>query len=381
MNSNHLSIYFHWPFCESKCPYCDFNSYVSKSINQKDWLRAYKSELITWANLFDNLNVRSIFFGGGTPSLMEPKLVYEILETIQQNFLVSDNVEISLEANPSSVEKEKFKDYAATGINRISIGVQSFNDKDLKYLGRKHSSKEAINAVTTGLRYFKNNSLDLIYARQFQTLKDWHEELSFALSLETQHLSLYQLTIEKNTRFGLLFEKGKMLGLPTDKLNEDLFNKTRSLCHSEGFYQYEISNFAKTGYQCKHNLNYWRAGNFLGLGPGAHGRYECNGSRYSYEATKTPEIWLKKAIDKKSNVKNLLKMSKLEQFEEYIMMGLRLSDGVDLHEMSKLFKDSYKLKNLNYLMELGLLEYDEKTLKILPKGRLILNSIVKELLA
>ena len=221
METNQISIYFHWPFCESKCPYCDFNSYVRNKINHKEWLNAYLNNIDFWKEKLDNSVIRSIYFGGGTPSLMNPHYLSLILEKIYKNFSLSKELEISLEANPSSVEKKKFKDFSLAGINRISIGVQSFNDIDLKYLGRKHSANDALDAVEIANSEFVNVNFDFIYGRQFQTLASWNKELNFALSLGSQHLSLYQLTIENGTAFKNLYNVGKLKGLPNQKLSKE----------------------------------------------------------------------------------------------------------------------------------------------------------------
>ncbi len=375
-----ISIYFHWPFCESKCPYCDFNSHVRKTIEQQDWLLGYNRNIQKWFAKFKNPIIETIYFGGGTPSLMDPSVVSDLIDNIYKHHSVSKNIEISLEANPSSVEMKKFRDYASSGINRISIGVQSFIDKDLKLLGRLHTAKEAISAIKTSLSIFDNVNFDLIYGRQYQDLKDWEKELQFALSLETQHLSLYQLTIENNTAFGSLFEKGKLKGLPNEKLSSEFFSSTNELCTINGLQHYEISNFSLNSYECKHNLNYWRGGNFLGIGPGAHGRYQVNKKRFSYENIVNPERWLKKAINGNLPTKNEKIISNTDHYEEYLIMGLRLSEGISLNKVRTIFGIDFDKDKLNNLMGLGLIEISYNRLKVLPKGRILLNQIIKELL-
>ena len=380
IHSDPISIYFHWPFCESKCPYCDFNSHVRQAIEQQDWLLGYKRNIQKWFAKFKKPVIETIYFGGGTPSLMDPSVVSDLISNIYKYHSVSENIEVSLEANPSSVEIKKFKDYASAGINRISIGVQSFVDKDLKLLGRLHSAKEAISAIKTSLSIFDNVNFDLIYGRQYQELKDWEQELQFALSLGSQHLSLYQLTIENDTAFSMLFKKGKLKGLPTERLSRKFFLTTEELCTLSGLKHYEVSNYSLEGYECKHNLNYWRCGNFLGIGPGAHGRYQVNMNRYSYENIVNPETWLKKAINGNLPTNKETIISNMDHYEEYVIMGLRLREGISLKKVRKIFGIDFDKDKLNNLIVLGFVEIYNDRLKVLPKGRILLNQIVKELL-
>ena len=380
IHSDPISIYFHWPFCESKCPYCDFNSHVRKTIEQQDWLLGYNRNIQKWFAKFNKPIIETIYFGGGTPSLMNPSIISDLIDNIYKHHSISENIEISLEANPSSVEMKKFRNYASAGINRISIGVQSFIDKDLKLLGRLHSAEEATSAINTSLSLFENVNFDLIYGRQYQDLKDWEKELQFALSLGSQHLSLYQLTIENNTAFGMLFEKGKLKGLPTERLSRKFFLSTDELCSSNGLKHYEISNFSLKGYECKHNLNYWRCGNFLGIGPGAHGRYQVNKNRFSYENIVNPETWLKNAISGNFPTYNERIVSNTDHYEEYVIMGLRLREGISLEKVRTTFGKDFDKDKLNNLMSLGLIEIFNNRLKVLSKGRILLNQIIKELL-
>ena len=380
IHSDPISIYFHWPFCESKCPYCDFNSHVRKTIEQQDWLLGYNRNIQKWFAKFNKPIIETIYFGGGTPSLMNPSIISDLIDNIYKHHSISENIEISLEANPSSVEMKKFRGYASAGINRISIGVQSFIDKDLKLLGRLHSAKEAISAIKTSLSIFDNVNFDLIYGRQYQELKDWEQELQFALSLGNQHLSLYQLTIENNTAFGMLFKKGKLKGLPTESLSRKFFSSTTKLCTLSGLKHYEISNFSLKGYECKHNLNYWRCGNFLGIGPGAHGRYQANKNRFSYENIVNPETWLKKAINGNLPTNKETVISNMDHYEEYVIMGLRLREGISLKKVRKIFGIDFDKDKLNNLIVLGFVEISNDRLKVLPKGKVLLNQIIKELL-
>ena len=375
-----ISIYLHWPFCESKCPYCDFNSHVRQKIIQHDWLLGFQKNIQEWFVKFEKPTIKTIYFGGGTPSLMEPSVVSNIINNIYKYNSVNEYVEISLEVNPSSFEIEKFKDYASAGVNRISIGVQSFIDNDLKRLGRLHTAKEAISAIETSLNLFENVSFDLIYGRQYQKIKDWENELKFALSLGNQHLSLYQLTIEENTTFGKLFVKGKLKGLPCEILSSQYFQITNEICSSHGFNPYEISNFSLSGYECEHNLNYWRCGNFLGIGPGAHGRYQISNNRFTYENIKNPEKWLQKSTSGYLSISNKTKISKIEHCEEYVIMGLRLMEGIDLIWIKETFGMHFNVDKLNHLINLKLIEVSGNRLKVLQKGRVLLNQIIKELL-
>ena len=380
MKTNQISIYFHWPFCESKCPYCDFNSHVRYKINHKDWLIAYLNNINFWKEKLDHSIIRSIYFGGGTPSLMDPNSLSKILEYIYKKFSLSKDIEISLEANPSSVEKKKFKDFSLAGINRISIGVQSFNNKDLKYLGRKHSAKDAITAIEIANSEFFNVNLDLIYGRQFQTLTDWEKELAFALSLGSQHLSLYQLTIEKGTVFRNLFNVGKLKGLPNQELSKKFFLITNKLCKKNSFNPYEISNFAKKDFKCFHNLNYWKCGNFISIGPGSHGRFVYKNSKFSYNNIKNPENWLEYSLKDKNPIKRIKQLSEVEQFEELIMMGLRTNEGINLKYIKECLKMNLNSEKIKYLNDLKFISIRNNNLKLLLKGKLVLNRIVQELL-
>ena len=380
MEFKNISIYFHWPFCESKCPYCDFNSHVRKEINHRQWLLGYLKNIENWKKKLPHSKIQSVYFGGGTPSLMNPRSISIILEKLYKNFLLSDDIEISLEANPSTVEKRKFKDFSSIGVNRISIGVQSFNDNDLKRLGRKHSANDAIKAIDIAKSSFYNVNFDLIYGRQFQNLSEWEKELEFALSLESQHLSLYQLTIEKGTAFKNLYNAGKLKGLPIKELSRRFFITTNKLCKKKNFNSYEISNFAKNKFECVHNLNYWKCGNFIGIGPGAHGRFEHKKSRFSYKNIMNPENWLEKSLTNKNPIHKLKEISRLEQFEELIMMGLRTSEGINLNNIEKKTDISLNMDKLDYLKKSKFVSLKNKNLHLLTKGKLVLNKIVNELL-
>ncbi|MCL4155215.1 UNVERIFIED_CONTAM: hypothetical protein GTU68_030977, partial [Idotea baltica] len=266
-------VYIHWPFCQAKCPYCDFNSHVSSNVDQTAWVRAYLSELDRLAELTPNRIVSTVFFGGGTPSLMLPDTVAAIIERVRQNWRCTNDIEVNLEANPTSVEASRFRGFQQAGVNRISMGIQALNDQDLKLLGRLHSVAEAQKAFDIARNIFDRVSFDLIYARQNQSAAEWEAELTQALGMAVDHLSLYQLTIEEGTAFGDRFARGGLRGLPTDDLSADLYELTQSITSDHGFSAYEVSNHAKTGQESRHNLVYWRGGDYVGVGPGAHGRF------------------------------------------------------------------------------------------------------------
>ena len=276
-----FGLYLHWPFCQAKCPYCDFNSHVSANIDQARWQAAYLSELDRAAAETENRVLETVFFGGGTPSLMDPSLVYAIIERIRQNWPMVNNPEISLEANPTSVEAGRFAGYRDAGVNRISMGIKALNDDDLRRLGRMHSVKDAKAAFDTARNLFDRVSFDLIYARQNQTLQDWKAELTEALSIAVDHLSLYQLTIEDGTAFGARHAAGGLKGLPDDDTSADMYLLTQEITASAGLGSYEVSNHAREDAQSRHNLIYWRGVDYIGICPGAHGRFTLAGQKLS----------------------------------------------------------------------------------------------------
>ena len=291
-----FGVYIHWPFCQSKCPYCDFNSHVSAQIDQRQWARAFVLELERYHLETAGRIVTSVFFGGGTPSLMQPELVETIISCIAENWGLSPDCEITLEANPSSVEAGRFQGYRTAGINRVSLGIQSLDDSDLKKLGRLHTADEALAAIATAQQTFARVSIDLIYARQDQQLADWRAELTRALDLGTEHLSAYQLTIEQDTAFGKLHALGKLHGLPDDGLSADMYLLTQETCAAFGLDAYEVSNYARPWARSQHNLVYWRASDYLGIGPGAHGRITLDGQRLATDTGLIPEVWLAAAL-------------------------------------------------------------------------------------
>jgi putative oxygen-independent coproporphyrinogen III oxidase len=334
-----LAIYVHWPFCQSKCPYCDFNSHVAATIDHNAWRTAYVSELAYYAQLLPGQKVTSIFFGGGTPSLMEPATVEIILQQIAKHWLITPDVEITLEANPGSVEAQKFLAFRKAGINRLSLGVQSLRDEALQFLGRKHDVAQAKLALALAAEHFPRFSFDLIYARHNQTLSDWEKELREALTLAKDHLSLYQLTIEPNTQFYTLANRGEKLTAP-DADAANMYELTQQILADAGMPAYEISNHAKSGFESRHNLTYWHYDDYIGVGPGAHGRYQKDATRFATEDHKAPEVWLKHVAEKKQGIRVCDAVDSSTAQREALMMNLRLTEGIDLGKWQKKFGTS-----------------------------------------
>lgn len=376
-----FGLYIHWPFCEAKCPYCDFNSHVSAKIDQSAWLRAYLSEIERAATELPGRTLGSVFFGGGTPSLMEPSSVSAIIETVRRVWPVSNDLEITLEANPSSVEAGRFAGYRDAGVNRISMGVQALNDTDLRRLGRLHSVKEAFAAIDVARSAFERVSFDLIYARQDQSLDEWRAELTQALDFAADHLSLYQLTIEPGTAFGARHAKGGLRGLPSEDLSADMYDLTQDLCGAAGLPAYEISNHAADFGQSRHNLVYWRAGDYAGIGPGAHGRITLEGHRLATETHLQPQKWLDAVSTAGTGESLRAEVSKREQAEEYLMMSLRLAEGSDLARFNALNGEPIKPEKISALIDLGLVEENGSRLVTTLRGRPVLNGVLRELLA
>jgi len=374
-----FGLYLHWPFCQAKCPYCDFNSHVSANIDQARWQAAYLSELDRAAAETKNRVLETVFFGGGTPSLMDPSLVNAIIERIRQNWPMVNDPEISLEANPTSVEAGRFAGYRDAGVNRISMGIQALNDTDLRRLGRMHSVKDARAAFDTARNLFDRVSFDLIYARQDQTLEDWKAELTEALNMAIDHLSLYQLTIEDGTAFGARHAAGGLKGLPDDDTSADMYLLTQEITADAGLGSYEVSNHAREDAQSRHNLIYWRGGDYIGIGPGAHGRLTLNSQKFATETELSPLGWLLN-VEKKGSGETLRDaVPSSEQALEYLMMSLRLSEGTDLVRYrnlgGKLAQDAAQ-----DLVQLGLIEIDETRLRATSQGRPVLNGLLRNLI-
>jgi putative oxygen-independent coproporphyrinogen III oxidase len=393
-NSNNLeksiAIYVHWPFCLSKCPYCDFNSHTFKSIDYALWQQSYLQEIQYFSSLLQGKYITSIFFGGGTPSLMTPLLVESIIDRIASLCIVDEKTEITLEANPTSVESTKFADFKLAGVNRVSLGIQSFNEQDLKFLGRQHSAKEAIAAIKIAASVFKNYSFDLIYARPGQSMQKWQQELELAISLASKHISLYQLTIEKGTEFYSMYHKGKF-ALPSQDLAFELYDMTNQTLQQNGYQRYEISNYAASGFESKHNLNYWRYGQYLGIGPGAHSRinsYDNTTSSYRMQALEmiyNPQNWLTSVKNNNHGLKSFESLSKLDVAKEILMMGLRLIDGIDQQNLAKFvgknFAQLVDAKLLKQLANLGLLCYGDEKISLSNSGLMLHSKIISQIFA
>ena len=375
-----FGIYLHWPYCESKCPYCDFNSYVEKNVNWYEWELSFLSQLGFYYQETGDRRVNSIFFGGGTPSLMNPKLVSNIINHISNLWGFEDTVEITLEANPSSVESRRFAEFKAAGVNRVSIGVQALNNIDLKKLGRLHSVQDALNAIEIGKDTFDRVSFDLIYARQDQKLQDWELELKKALTLEPDHLSLYQLTIEPNTTFGNLKEKGKLSGLPDENLGGDLYHLTNNLCYKFGLNPYEVSNYSRKNHESIHNKIYWNYGDYLGVGPGAHGRITTQKGRFATQNYYSPIKWQKNALNNAGESIRTLINGK-DQADEMAMMGLRLNSGFSKDRYFRLSGKKLNEKTLTFLISDNLITVENNFIKATAQGRVVLNSLILNILS
>ena len=371
-----FGLYVHWPFCQAKCPYCDFNSHVAAKIDQNAWVSAYLKELDRLGAETEGRVLNSVFFGGGTPSLMAPGTAEALLSALGKRWRLANDLEVTLEANPTSVEAGKFRDFRTAGVNRVSVGLQALNDSDLKALGRLHTAEEGRRAFEVARDTFDRVSFDLIYARQDQSLADWEVELSHALTIAADHLSLYQLTIEPGTAFADRFARGGLKGLPNEDVSADMFELTQQLTAAAGFPAYETSNHAKPGAESRHNLIYWKSGDWAAIGPGAHGRLTIDGTRWATEAPKAPGAWLS-AVAKGEGQEARSMLSSKEREEERIMMGLRLIDG--LHIDSDRYRE--KVHEINRLSEHRLLELDSESLRLTEHGRPLLNAILRELLA
>src|SRR6266699_4005952 len=329
-HANAFGVYVHWPFCLSNCPYCDFNSHVRHApIDEERFCRAFAREIETTAARAPNREVSSIFLGGGTPSLMKPQTVGAILDAIGKHWRVAPDVEVTLEANPTSVEATRFRGYRTAGVNRVSLGVQALDDAALAALGRLHTAGEALAAVAIARAAFPRYSFDLIYARPGQTVAAWRDELARAIGEAGDHLSLYQLTIEPDTPFASLHAAGK-LATPDDDTARALYDATQDVCAAHGLPAYEISNHARRGGECRHNLVYWRYGEYAGIGPGAHGRLDVGGRRYATATEKNPEQWLTLVEARGHGLVVDETLTRTEQSDELLLMGLRLAEGIEL---------------------------------------------------
>jgi len=380
---NPLGLYIHWPFCLSKCPYCDFNSHVRQRIDQKRWKVALLRELEHAAQNQEGRTLVSIFFGGGTPSLMEPETVKALLERATSLFHCAENIEITLEANPSTVDAARFKSFFEAGINRLSVGIQSLDDKALSFLGRRHSAKDALRALDIASTYFPRFSFDLIYARPQQTPESWEKELLEALNYAKGHLSLYQLTIEPQTAFATRLARGEAMVLEDDPA-AFLYEMTEALMHSAGLPPYEISNYAEPTQECLHNLLYWNFRDYIGIGPGAHGRISSGEEKWATSRYKAPETWLEAVETQGHGLEYSQLLSPLERLHELTLMGLRMTKGLEikriLEETGLDIHQAYAYQALELLKKENLLQITDTHLIPTFEGRLRLNGLISLLL-
>ncbi|CAN1487880.1 HemN Coproporphyrinogen III oxidase and related Fe-S oxidoreductases [Paracoccaceae bacterium] len=376
-----FGLYLHWPFCQSKCPYCDFNSHVAAKVDQSRWLSAFQAEIDRIGALTQGRVLNTIFFGGGTPSLMEPALVQGILDRVRTTWTLANDVEITLEANPGSVEAARFNGYATAGVNRVSLGIQSLDDADLRRLGRMHSVDEARAAIAIAQSTFDRVSIDLIYARQDQSLAGWRDELARALDFGTSHLSLYQLTIEDGTVFGQMHAKNLLRGLPEENLAADMFELTQEITLAAGLPAYEVSNHARPGDESRHNLIYWRMGDYAGIGPGAHGRLTLPSGRFATDAERAPGAWLAKTSASPGKAERFERLSPEDRASEYLMFALRLREGASLDRYADLAGTPLSETALSEVETLGLLHRDRDRIATTDTGVMMLNGVLRVLLA
>jgi putative oxygen-independent coproporphyrinogen III oxidase len=377
-----FGVYIHWPFCLSKCPYCDFNSHVRRAeIDEARFARAFAAEIAATAARVPGRTVSSIFFGGGTPSLMQPKIIAAVLDAIARHWSVAAGAEVTLEANPTSVEATRFRGYRSAGVNRVSLGVQALDDRALGELGRLHSAREALDAVGVARAAFERYSFDLIYARPGQTPQQWANELKCALAEAGEHLSLYQLTIEADTPFAALHAAGK-LKTPDDDTARALYDTTQEICAAHGLPAYEISNHARPGGECRHNLVYWRAHEYAGIGPGAHGRLDIDGARHAIATEKRPESWLMRVEASGHGLIGDDVLTREERCDEFLLMGLRLAEGIDLERYAELAGRALDPARIAALREHGLIETTtEGRLRVTLPGFPVLDAVVADLAA
>lgn len=383
MSGNDLfGVYVHWPFCASKCPYCDFNSHVHRgAFDEESYVQAYEREIAHAASLAPGRVVQSIFFGGGTPSLMSPWAVERIIDAVAKNWTVEARAEITLEANPTSVEVERFKGFRGAGVNRVSLGVQSLREKPLADLGRRHSVEEAVAAVRIAQSVFERSSFDLIYARPHQTLEDWEDELKEALWLAKGHISLYQLTIEQGTRYFDLHQAGK-LKMPDEDLAADFYEMTQELTAEAGMPAYEISNHARPGQESQHNLLYWRYGEYAGIGPGAHGRLLINNQRHATAAELLPFDWQKKVVAQGHGMVVDDVLTWEEQGDEFLVMGLRLREGISPQRFTALSGRKINQRQIDDLKGYGFVEtLPNGNIRVTDRGWPVLDAVVADLAA
>ena len=375
-----FGVYVHWPFCASKCPYCDFNSHVRhQPVDEARFVRAFERDLKHQADLAPGRTVSSIFFGGGTPSLMQPATIAAILDAIAAHWPIAPDAEITMEANPTSVEAERFRGYRAAGVNRVSLGVQALDDDDLRALGRMHDVDEALWAVRVAASIFKRYSFDLIYARPKQTLASWRGEFEEAISYAAEHLSLYQLTIEPGTMFEKLHKAGK-LAMPDGDLGRAFFDLTQEICDKHGLPAYEISNHARPGAECRHNLLYWRYGEYVGVGPGAHGRLWTGGHRLAFSGERHPETWCERVEKFGHGLIDTEILKGADEGDEFLLMGLRLREGIDPARYHALTGRPIDLARTGRLLEQGFIEImPNRNIRASAQGVPVLDAVVADL--
>jgi oxygen-independent coproporphyrinogen-3 oxidase len=375
-----FGVYVHWPFCLSKCPYCDFNSHVRQKVDEARFVAAFRAEIAHRALIAPGRTVRSIFFGGGTPSLMKPETVAAILDAIAGHWTVAKDAEVTLEANPTSVEAERFRGYRTAGVNRVSLGVQALNDADLKALGRLHTVEEAMAAVAVAASIFERFSFDLIYARPGQAPWAWRAELEAAIERARDHLSLYQLTIEPDTLFERLYKAGK-LKVPDADAARALWEVTQEVTGKYGMPAYEISNHARRGAESQHNLVYWRYGEYAGVGPGAHGRLNTERGRRAQATERHPEMWLTIVEGEGHGLVEDEALSQEEQADEFLLMGLRLTEGIDPERFRLLAGRPLDPARVQSLIEDGMVEKIDGRLRVSQAGFPVLDAVVADLAA
>jgi putative oxygen-independent coproporphyrinogen III oxidase len=377
-----FGVYIHWPFCLSKCPYCDFNSHVRHAkIDEQRYARAFAAEIAATAARVPVRTVSTIFFGGGTPSLMQPATVGAILDAIGKHWRIAPFAEVTLEANPTSVEATRFTGYRAAGVNRVSLGVQALEHDALKSLGRTHTVREALDAVAIARKAFARYSFDLIYARPGQTPHAWATELKHAIAEAGEHLSLYQLTVEPDTPFSTLHAAGK-LPVPDEDTARALYDTTQEVCEAAGLFAYEISNHARPGGECRHNLVYWRAREYAGIGPGAHGRLDIDGERHAIVTERRPEAWLMRVESTGHGVVGDDTLLRSQVADEFLLMGLRLAEGIDLTRYERVAGRALDPRRIKILQEEGAIELTPAgKLRVTQTGFPVLDAVVADLAA
>ena len=377
-----FGVYIHWPFCLSKCPYCDFNSHVRREpIDEPRFVRAFAAEIAATAARVPGRTVSTIFFGGGTPSLMQPATIAAVLDAVARHWSVAPDAEITLEANPTSVEATRFRGYRTAGVNRVSLGVQALDDRVLTELGRLHTAREALDAVAIARAVFGRYSFDLIYTRPGQAPNDWASELHMALAEAGEHLSLYQLTIEPETPFSALHAAGK-LQLPDEDTARALYDTTQEICTAQGLPAYEVSNHARPGGECRHNLVYWRAHEYAGIGPGAHGRLDIDGERHAVATEKRPESWLTSVEARGDGIITDEVLTREERSDEFLLMGLRLAEGIDIARYEAVSGRSLDPERVAALHAHGFIETTaDGRLRVTPPGFPVLDAVVADLAA